>query len=160
MGDVYNGACAPTTPFQPYYTDDELHPDTAGQIALADAIPTSLLGIPEAPQIPQVASVRAVPTPGCTGALDAEFVMGQAEAPVGPVATPMPTSTSSTSTSPSGQKRPTRSATVGRGRPRRGDPSPGRPWELPVVVAVVVVAGGTALLVTQARRRRSRFGHR
>lgn len=167
MGDVYNGACAPTTPFQPYYTDDGLHPDTAGQIALADAIPTSLLGIPEAPQIPQIASVRAVPTPGCTGALDAEFVMDQAQAPAGPVVTPVPPSTSSTSTSPTsspstpstGQKRPTRSVASGRDRPGRGDPSPGRPWELPVVVTVVVVTSVAAVLVARVRRRRSRMGH-
>ncbi len=172
MGDVYNGSCAPTTPFQPYFTDDNLHPDTAGQIALANAIPTSLLGIPEAPQVPQVASVRAVPTPGCTGALDAEFVMDEAQAPVGPVATPVstptsptptsPTTTSPTTTSPTttspGDRSP-HSATTGHDRSRRNDPKPGRPWELPVVVAAAVTAAVATLLAILVRRRRKRFRH-
>ncbi|MHB1518222.1 MAG: GDSL-type esterase/lipase family protein [Acidimicrobiales bacterium] len=73
MADVYNGACQPGLPFPPYFTADNLHPSTAGQTAMANAIPTTLFGIPNAPQVPP--SVAAVPTPNCPGAALAEQVM-------------------------------------------------------------------------------------
>ncbi|MST35304.1 SGNH/GDSL hydrolase family protein, partial [Acidimicrobiaceae bacterium USS-CC1] len=40
VGDVYDGACRPDVMFPPYDSGDNLHPDTAGQVAMADAIPT------------------------------------------------------------------------------------------------------------------------
>jgi lysophospholipase L1-like esterase len=93
MGDVYNGACKPDTPFAPYFTVDNLHPNTAGQTVMADAIPTPLFSIPEAPQVPQ--PVAVTPTPGCPGAAAAEQVLalGRAPAPPTPPTTPPPTPT-------------------------------------------------------------------
>lgn len=65
MGNVYNGTCQPATPFAPFFNPDHLHPNVAGQTVMADAIPTTLFGIPQAPQIAQV--VTATPTTGCAG---------------------------------------------------------------------------------------------
>ena len=79
MGDVYNGACRPSTPFAPYYTVDNLHPNTAGQTVMADAIPTTLFGIPEAPTLAPL--VAATPTAGCPGAAAAERVLAQGRTP-------------------------------------------------------------------------------
>jgi lysophospholipase L1-like esterase len=67
MGDVYNGACRPTLPYSGYFNADNLHPNSAGQTVMADAISTVLFGIPQAPQVPQLIGVT--PTPGCAGAL-------------------------------------------------------------------------------------------
>lgn len=94
MGDVYNGACQPDTPFAPYFTDDNLHPNLAGQTVMADAIPTPLFGIPQAPQVPQPLAVT--PTPGCPGAVAAEQALALARAP----APPPPTTTTTTTTTP------------------------------------------------------------
>jgi lysophospholipase L1-like esterase len=46
MGDVYNGACRPTIPFSGYFNLDNLHPNSAGQSVMADAVSTVLFGIP------------------------------------------------------------------------------------------------------------------
>jgi lysophospholipase L1-like esterase len=89
MGDVYNGACQPTTPFAPYFTEDNLHPNLAGQTVMADAIPTSMFGIPQAPQVPQLLAVT--PTRGCAGAVAAERVLALARAPGRPSTTSTPT---------------------------------------------------------------------
>lgn len=64
VGDVYGGACQPTVMYPPFDSGDHLHPGTPGQTAMADAIPTTLLGAGAAPQVPAV--VAAVPTKGCT----------------------------------------------------------------------------------------------
>ena len=96
MGDVYDGQCRPDLPFPPYFNNDNLHPDVAGEIAMADAIPTTLFGIPEAPLLPD--PVTAIPTPGCPGAQQAEAVLAAAAAPASPPptgSTPVPTQTSS-----------------------------------------------------------------
>ena len=95
MGDVYNGDCQPDTPFAPYYTLDHLHPNTAGQTVMADAIPTPLFGIPQAPQVPL--PVSATPTPGCPGAVTAEQVLALGRAPA---PTPTTTPASPTTTRP------------------------------------------------------------
>ena len=94
MGDVYNGACQPDTPFAPYFTDDNLHPNLAGQTVMADSIPTSLFGIPEAPQVPL--PLAATPTPGCPAAVAAAQVLAFARVPTAPPATTPTTSTTST----------------------------------------------------------------
>ena len=94
MGDVYNGACQPDTPFAPYFTEDNLHPNLAGQTVMADAIPTPLFGIPQAPQVPQPLAVT--PTAGCPGAVAAEQALALARAP----APPPPTTTPPTTTQP------------------------------------------------------------
>jgi len=98
MGDVYNGACQPETPFAPYFTEDNLHPNLAGQTVMADAIPTSMFGIPEAPQVPLPLAVT--PTPGCPAALAAAQVLAVAQAPTAPPATTPTTSTPPATTQP------------------------------------------------------------
>ncbi len=63
VADVYDGACNPVLMFPAYDSGDNLHPDDAGQTALANAVAPSVLGLPPLPQLP--ALVNAVPTPGC-----------------------------------------------------------------------------------------------
>jgi lysophospholipase L1-like esterase len=63
VADVYNGQCQPTAMFEPYDSGDHLHPDAAGQTAMANAVDTRLFGISEAP--PLAAPVRAIPTSAC-----------------------------------------------------------------------------------------------
>jgi lysophospholipase L1-like esterase len=89
MGDVYDGACQPTMPYPPYYTGDNLHPNIAGETVMADAISTTLFGIPQAPLAPQLVAVT--PTPGCPGAVQAEKVLALAR---------QPATTSNTDTTP------------------------------------------------------------
>jgi lysophospholipase L1-like esterase len=88
MGDVYNGACRPTLPYSGYFNQDNLHPNSAGQTVMADAISTVLFGIPQAPQVPQLVSVT--PTAGCAGALLATQTLAIGR---------QPTSTTTTTTS-------------------------------------------------------------
>ncbi len=66
MADVYNGSCQSTTPFAPYFNPDHLHPNVAGQTVMADAVPTTLFDLPEAPQLPLL--VTATPTANCAAA--------------------------------------------------------------------------------------------
>lgn len=63
VADVYNGACSPDRMFPPYDSGDGLHPDNAGQVAMANTIPTSLLGSESSP--PAAPSVAVTPTAGC-----------------------------------------------------------------------------------------------
>ena len=86
MGDVYDGACQPTMPYPPYYTGDNLHPNIAGETVMADAISTTLFGIPQAPLAPQLVAVT--PTPGCPGAVQAEEVLALARQPATTPTTP------------------------------------------------------------------------
>ncbi|MBW4076912.1 MAG: hypothetical protein HIU84_00050 [Acidobacteria bacterium] len=66
MANVYNGSCQSATPFAPYFNPDHLHPNVAGQTVMADAIPTTLFDLPEAPQLPLL--VTATPTANCAAA--------------------------------------------------------------------------------------------
>lgn len=66
VADVYNGACQPDVLFPPFDSGDHLHPDAAGQTAMADAVPPALLGLPPMPEEPQL--VQFTPTPGCDAA--------------------------------------------------------------------------------------------
>ncbi len=63
--DAYNGSCVPTAMFPPYDSGDHLHPDPAGQTAMADSVDTALLGMPPAPTIRLL--VPVIPTPRCVG---------------------------------------------------------------------------------------------
>ncbi len=145
MGDVYNGACQPNLPYPPYFTGDNLHPTVAGQTAMADAIPTTLFGIPQAPQVPEL--VTATPTPGCPGAVQAANVLALARQP----ATPTPTTT----TTPPTTTPPTT-------RPAHHDPARRGPGVLTVAlliavgVLVLLVAGALVLRRRALRRRRAR----
>ena len=66
VADVYNGACDPTTMFPPYDSGDHLHPNAAGETAMADAIDPTILDLPPLPQIPPL--LTATPSPGCSAA--------------------------------------------------------------------------------------------
>ena len=108
MGDVYGGQCQPWAPYPPYFNADNLHPNVAGQTAMANAVPTTLFGLPEAPQLPPV--VAAVPTAGCGPALTAENVMAAASSPAatgtGGSTTSPPTSTSTGTGAPTSTTAP------------------------------------------------------
>ncbi len=139
MGDVYNGACTPTVPFPPYFTGDSLHPNTAGQTAMADAIPTSVLGIDEAPPLPPV--VQAIPTPGCAAAARAAAVLAAGSTTTSTTTIPAQTTTPST--------RPRHRHVV---RRRSGTPR----WVFVLVGVVVLVAFTVATLRIVTLRRRAR----
>ena len=63
VADVYDGACSPTRLFPLYDSGDHLHPDAAGQTAMANAVSPSVLGLPPLPKVP--ALVPVTPTAGC-----------------------------------------------------------------------------------------------
>ena len=111
MGDVYDGQCQPALPYTPYFNADNLHPNPAGQTAMANAIPTTLFGIPEAPQLAPVVGVT--PTPGCAGAQTAENVLSAASSAGGRASTGPSTSTGpASSPTPSPAPSPTTSPTT------------------------------------------------
>jgi len=141
MGDVYNGSCQPTVPFPPYFTDDHLHPDTAGQTAMADAIPTSVFGIAEAPQLPPV--VQAVPTPGCAAAQQAAAALAEGSAPA------------STTTTVPHTKTPSR-RTRHRHVARRPAGTPLWIFVLVGVAVLLVLTVATLRIITLRRRARRR----
>ncbi|MHB1854984.1 MAG: GDSL-type esterase/lipase family protein [Acidimicrobiales bacterium] len=62
VADVYNGACQPDALYPDFDSGDHLHPNAAGDTVLADSVPTTLLGLPAAPQLPHL---PITPTPGC-----------------------------------------------------------------------------------------------
>jgi lysophospholipase L1-like esterase len=61
--DAYDGECQLGSFFPPFDSGDHLHPDPAGETAMADALDTALLGIPSAPALPVVVSVTSTVTP-------------------------------------------------------------------------------------------------
>lgn len=63
VGDIFDGQCNPGILYPPYDSGDHLHPNAAGQTALANAIATTLLGLPPLPTVPPL--VPVTPTPGC-----------------------------------------------------------------------------------------------
>ena len=148
MGDVYNGACQPDTPFAPYFTDDNLHPNTAGQTVMADAIPTPLFGIPEAPQVAQPLAVT--PTPGCPGAAAAEQVLALGRAPA-----PQPPTTTSPTTAPTTQPVP---KTVS----HRGSSHTASVVLVAVGAAIVLIIAALLVILRRRaiRRRRQRSQYR
>lgn len=66
VSDVYGGACAPSDMFPAYDSGDHLHPNAAGQTAMADAVDLSVLQVPAVATVPLL--VEAAPTAGCTDA--------------------------------------------------------------------------------------------
>lgn len=153
MTDAYNGACEQGVFFLPYDSGDNLHPSRAGDVAMGDAVPTTLFGLPEAPLVPPLVTVHR--TPGClpvtTGLL-------------APTSTPTPTLTPTPSASPT--PRPSPAATD---RPRRADrhhrasgllalASDNRPAVAGVVIGVLALIGGVVWALERRRqRRRPRF---
>lgn len=63
VASVYNGQCDPNTMFAPFDSGDHLHPNAAGQTAIANFINPKVLGLPPLPKVPPL--VAATPTPGC-----------------------------------------------------------------------------------------------
>lgn len=96
MSAVYNGLCEPTTPYAPYFNPDHLHPNVAGQVTFADAIPTTLFDLPQAPADPPI--ISATPTASCAGAREAADVLaaGTYVAPTTTSTTTAPTTTTTT----------------------------------------------------------------
>ena len=65
VADIYNGTCSPTGMFPPYDSGDHLHPNAAGETAMANAVDTVLLGMGPTPPVPPLVAVT--PTPNCAG---------------------------------------------------------------------------------------------
>lgn len=65
VADIYNDQCNPTAMFPPFDSGDHLHPNAAGQTALANAVAPQAIGLPSLP--PAAPLVTAAPTPGCDG---------------------------------------------------------------------------------------------
>jgi len=140
VADVYNGQCDPTALFGPYNSGDNLHPSEAGELAMADAIPTTLFQVPEAPQLPQ--AITATPTPGCAGAVKAEQALTLAQTPS--------TSTTTPTTSASARPKPTTHRVV----PHRDRGS--TVVDAVIGVAIVVLLGVAVLIVLWRRAARRR----
>lgn len=187
VGDVYDGVCRPDVMFPPYDSGDNLHPDTAGQVAIADAIPTALLGAGAAPSVSQL--VAAVPTPGCrrhpvvtvsspllstttttattTTAPTTTSASTATTAPTGTTAAPtttVPQSTAPLSTTavislPAGEA--SGSGASGGGAPLAAGPV-GSSSSIPLRLLAALGAGGLAVLAVvvaaAGRRRRGRTG--
>ncbi|MDE2281421.1 MAG: hypothetical protein KGJ92_01450, partial [Actinomycetales bacterium] len=137
--DVYNGDCNPNTPFAPYFNPDHLHPNVAGETAMANAISTQLFGLPDAPLDPPVLS--ATPTPGCAAAKLASSVLAAAAPTTTTTVSPTTTATvAPTTTIPSSLLRSARSLGM---------------W---LLLALVVLAGVLALVARRRvlKRRRAR----
>ena len=145
MGDVYNGACQPTTPFSAYFNPDHLHPNVAGETVMADAISTTLFGMPEAPQVPQL--VTATPTPGCAGAVLASQVLAAGRQP----AATTTTSTTTTTTTTIPTTTTTRPAGLLKGRAAT---------YAALVLIVLVLLGLTGLVLGRRRALRRRAARR
>ncbi len=138
MADVYNGDCNPNTPFAPYFNPDHLHPNVAGETAMANAISTQLFGLPDAPLNPPV--LPATPTPGCAAATVASAVLASAVPTTTTTVAPTTTVPPTTTTTPSTLLRSARSLAI---------------W---LLAALVVLAGVLALIARRrvAKRRRDR----
>ena len=63
VADRFDGQCVPTSMFGHYDSGDHLHPNPAGQTAMADSVDPAVLQLPALPQVPLL--VGATPTPGC-----------------------------------------------------------------------------------------------
>jgi lysophospholipase L1-like esterase len=151
MGDVYNGACRPTIPFSGYFNLDNLHPNSAGQSVMADAVSTVLFGIPQAPQVPQL--VNVVPTPGCAGALLATQTLALGRQP-------SVTTTTSSTTTTTVRVTPTTHPSTSSGGHR-----PNYLFDFVIALIVLVLLAlivlvGLALGNTRRRARRRRALHR
>lgn len=136
VADHYNGACFLNVMYPPFDSGDHLHPNPAGQTAMADSIPTQILGTRAVPPVPEL--VQAVPTAGC---------------PVGPTviyhttaavhSSPAPSVAASPSASPS----PSPPAASPSDAPRAlaANSSGPSPWVVGAVVALIALIVGWLL---------------
>ena len=104
MGDVYNGACEANLPFPAYFNLDHLHPNVAGQTALANAISTSLFDIPQAPPVRPLVAARL--TGGCGPALQAAGVLALGTLAASTTTLPTPTTPPPATSAPQVQPSP------------------------------------------------------
>jgi lysophospholipase L1-like esterase len=65
VADVDDGHCNTAALFGSYDSGDHLHPNAAGQLAMANSVNTRVFGLPDAPRLPP--AVAVTPTPGCLG---------------------------------------------------------------------------------------------
>jgi lysophospholipase L1-like esterase len=168
VADVYNGACQPYRLFPPYNSGDSLHPDSAGQLAMADAIPTGLIDSAGAPTLPHL--VAATPTAGCP---HPEVVrVYRSVASTSTTSTPPTTATGSTGTTPSTTTRAPVSTASGRRKTPPANRSGGKSATGKLaastrglgtgsivgilIAAVAVLIGARALSVRRQRRARRR----
>ena len=63
VANVFNGTCQVSQMFPPYDSGDHLHPNAAGQTAMANAISGPALGLPALPTVAPLVVVH--PTAGC-----------------------------------------------------------------------------------------------
>lgn len=141
VADVYNGACNPSAMFPPYDSGDHLHPGSAGQTAMADAVPTQLLGSVSSLQAPPL--IVVMPTPGCR---HRPFVLVNSSLRVQPSASP---STSSPSTPPADKSSPPASAQpIAASTRSKGN------------LAAAFTLGALGLAAAMVAFRRSRMGRR
>ncbi len=167
VADTYGGACQPDRMYPPYNSGDWLHPDTAGQLAMADAVPTGLLGAPGAPELAK--SIPAVPTTGCPHPAVLQVDRASGSRGSSTSASSSTTSTSGTTTSAGGSSTTSTSGAKGPGDPggpvgraAGGLPSGGSgpggvhvgAWVLGVAVLGVVALRARRRIRRALRRRR------
>ena len=156
MGDVYGGACRPATMYPPFDSGDHLHPNTAGQTVMADALPTALLGAGSAPQAPPV--VPAVPTRGCPHPEVVHLNSSlSAIATETPTTTTVPPTTTNPATTPGTASPPLPRSALGSSAGHSAAAG-NRPWRDAAGGAVLLLAVAAAGRV--AWRRRGRPGAR
>ena len=157
VANVYGGACQPAQMYPPFDSGDHLHPNTAGETAMADAVPTDLLGAASAPQIAPL--VPAVPTKGC-----AHPTVVQVNSPFPSTVSQVSPTTTPSSTVPVTSPKTTAvrsSVSSDALGPTSGHSSgvAGRTWiEAAAVAVVLAVALGAANMMRRRRRARSGRG--
>lgn len=98
VADHYNGACDLNLMYPPFDSGDHLHPDPAGQTAMADSIPTQLLGAPAVAQVPEL--VNLTPTPNCPVGPTVIYHTTSVTRAQSPAPSPSPSAPASASPSP------------------------------------------------------------
>lgn len=173
VADIYGGDCDPSRIYPPFDSGDHLHPNTAGQQAMANAIPARLVGASGAPTLPPLAD--AVPTPGC--AHPPVLAVG-ADSPATTVPTTTgaaPTTRTATSTTIPSTTPRTAGGRSGRQAVATGPPRTGGTvarladsGALSLTIAAAILLAGAAVIVwfgawahrSRYRRRRSLGRHR
>lgn len=153
--NAYDGACQPDAFFPPFDSGDHLHPDPAGETAMANAVDTTLLGLPSAPTLTAVVTstptstvrVPVARTPGCDPGPDS-------------IAASSPAPSLSVTTSPSASLSPQASPPA----PGAALGPRGKAWFLGrllfVGAGLAVLVGLQAVLHRRARRRQRRTRRR
>ncbi|MDE3203221.1 MAG: hypothetical protein KGQ66_03250 [Acidobacteriota bacterium] len=155
IGNVYNGACSPDVMFPAYDSGDHLHPNTAGEVAMADAVPTTLLGAGAAPAAAPL--VSAVPTPGCVH--DPLVTINSPVLAAAGSTTTTPSTSTASPTAPATTAPPGATKTVASGATRSSSSTP-TGLIVGVGVGIVAVAALAVARFRRASRRRGRHHFR